>query len=136
MTDFKYRCCGKGATITIIKSEYELLFGGYTSLSWRDGHEYETDLNDPFIFSLNKKSQHFNYTKDNSIFVYSTYGFGNGDICISNNSNLNSDSYSSLGSGYDAPKGQAKGSKKAKSYLAGSHKFRVLEVEIYSIKFN
>jgi hypothetical protein len=33
-SDFHSRCDGKGATVSVIKSEYGKTFGGFTNLSW------------------------------------------------------------------------------------------------------
>ncbi len=40
-----------------------------------------------------------------------------------------------LGTSYSLPLGLIKGSVEAKSYLAGAERFKVLEIETYSIKF-
>ncbi len=34
--NFVDKCCLKGATLTIIKSEYDRLFGGYISIDWEN----------------------------------------------------------------------------------------------------
>ena len=60
---FHGKCDNKGASITIIKSEHGLFFGGYTSLSWDMSHNYYVDNSNPFVFSLSKKTKHLNFTK-------------------------------------------------------------------------
>ncbi len=72
----------------------------------------------------------------NDDILWTGFGYGDADIFISNKCNENRDSYSSLGCDYDAPQGYAYGSEEAKSYLAGSHKFKVTEIEVYKINFN
>jgi hypothetical protein len=56
--------------------------------------------------------------------------FGGGDIAIANNANTTMFSYSNLGNCYKHPQ-YAHGSDEAKSFLAGSHKFRLDEIEVY-----
>jgi hypothetical protein len=54
--NFNEECLNKGSTVTLIKSEHNKIFGGFTSLSWR----YHDDKPDPkaFIFSLSNKNKH------------------------------------------------------------------------------
>ena len=50
----------------------------------------------------------------------STFGYGH-DLNISNDCNINTSSYSNLGSGYEAPNEYTYNSTEAKNYLAGSY---------------
>lgn len=134
-------CKNKGPTVTIIKSQLGLLFGGYTSLNWSAQHDYLDDPNNAFIFSLTKLTKHSNDTKKNSIICYPTvydentgFGFGYGDIWISHNSNENANSTSCLGKDYDSDYFDPY-SDIVKKYLAGSHNFKVEDIEVYSIIF-
>lgn len=55
---FHQLCDDKGPTLAIIKSQKDLVFGGYSSISWKNkGGEWDRD-DDSFIFSLTKKSKH------------------------------------------------------------------------------
>ena len=71
-----------------------------------------------------------------TIRCYSLYGpsFGNStnyhDIFIYSDSNVNQSSLSSFGSSYKHADYQF-GTEKAKSILAGSHKFLTLEIEVF-----
>ena len=49
--DFHKKCDNKGPTVTLIKSEEEYIFGGYTSISWSNGYDICLD-NNSFIFTL------------------------------------------------------------------------------------
>ena len=60
------------------------------------------------------------------------FGYGI-DIQINFNSNENL-SYSNLGSVYRHPK-YAFGSNEAKSFLAGSHEFKLSEIEVYHVEY-
>ena len=59
--------------------------------------------------------------------------FGNLDICLKSNCNINTSSCSYLGSNgsYELPEGIQEKTEEAKSYLAGSHIFKVLELEVF-----
>ena len=59
--------------------------------------------------------------------------FGIYDLKIVNNCNLNDNSSSILGFNYQLPKGIIENSEDAKSYLAGSHVFKILEIEVYLV---
>ena len=58
--------------------------------------------------------------------------YGDDDLCIDNDCNVNTKSYSNLGHSYES-NGYAYKSKEARSYLAGSYKFKVLEIEVFKI---
>ena len=54
----------------------------------------------------------------------------NGDIRVADNGNVNTDSVSVLGDAYKHPSYMF-GSKEAYSFLAGSDKFQIEEIEVY-----
>ena len=60
-------------------------------------------------------------------------GFGYCDLNISNDCNLNNNSFSILGYSYELPNELSKESEEANTYLAGSHEFKIIELEIYQI---
>jgi len=135
--EFHKRCDGIENTLTIIKSEHGNIFGGFTGKAWNSASRYVEDSK-AFIFSLvNKENNPFKAMCTNgafAIYCYSTYGptFGDGyDINIVSGSNANKTSYSYFGCSYEHSDYQ-KGTEKAKSLLAGSYKFRTLEVEVFS----
>ena len=88
-----------------------------------------------FVFSLvNKENKPFKAictNSNNAIFCYSSDGpkFG-GDITIMASSNSNRNSYSEFGNTYKHADYQ-KGTEKAKSILAGSLTFQILEIEVF-----
>ena len=59
--------------------------------------------------------------------------FGGSELCINDNCNVNENSNSNIGDTYKPPEGMVYNSEEAKKYLAGSHKFRVEEIEVYKI---
>jgi hypothetical protein len=68
----------------------------------------------------------------NAIRCNLSYGpiFGGCEITIANNPNTTMDSYSFLGSSYKHPQ-YAKGTNEAKTFMAGSYKFQLDEIEVY-----
>ena len=134
--DFHSKCDGHANTLTIIKAKNSgFIFGAFTSAKWDCSGNYKLDPN-AFIFSLkNKEKKPCKLNTTNAAYSMAcspTCGpiFGYGiDIQINFNSNENI-SYSNLGSVYRHPK-YAFGSNEAKSFLAGSHEFKLSEIEVY-----
>ncbi len=120
-----------------------MLFGGFTHCSFELGLNFKNSKDDKlgsFIFSLTKKTRHFNHTKKTSIWINRVkakggFGFGEKDLKISDDCQRFKWSSSNLGYDYELPVGLIKDSNEAKSYLAGEPKFKVLEIEMYSVKF-
>jgi hypothetical protein len=132
-TDFHAKCDGNSNTLTIFKARgSSYIFGGFTSITWNGSSGWKIDPN-AFLFSLtNKDNQPFKMRQNNancSIVCRSDYGptFGSGyDICICNNSNTTTGSYSNLGNSYQHPQPS-----QGASYLAGSHQFNLSEIEVF-----
>ena len=137
--DFHSKCDGHSNTLTILKAKQsEFIFGGYTTASWDSSGEWKSDPN-ALIFSLtNKDNKPLKMNVDPNyhqygIFCNSEYGptFGYGhDVFIGINANTTSSSYSNLGKCYKHPQ-YAIGTNKADTFLAGSHKFQLDEIEVY-----
>lgn len=139
-----------GKTITVIKSSNGNIFGGYKEGA--RGQNGVLDHND-FIFSLiNKDDKPFkakfvqnpNFNSNyGANCQYSTIGnsFGHisvnsgldtyNDISISEGSNTNENSCSNFGYSYHHPDYQ-KGTQEAKSILAGSYRFKTVEIEAFT----
>ena len=83
---FHEKCNGKGATITLVKTDKGFRFGGYTSTSWSNIEEFQKD-NSAFIFSLNKKEKYNIKNENNAIYGGKINGpiFGLNEICVKNN---------------------------------------------------
>ena len=54
-------------------------------------------------------------------------------LVISKNCNINANSFCNLGGTYSPPDGYKYESAFAQNYLAGRHKFKVLEIEVYEV---
>jgi len=132
---FHLKCDKQPKTFIIIKSTNGNVFGGFTERDWSPSAFYEKDAN-AFIFSfINKYNKQFFMkciSPDHAICGAINYGptFGGGhDIHICNNSNMIDGSYSNLGVSYEHPENLSNDSK---SFLAGSHKFRTAEIEVFT----
>jgi len=135
--DFHLKCDSKSNTLVIIRSINGNIFGGYTEQDWSGINAYKSDAN-AFLFScLNKKNnslkikcsleEHAIYCDPNYMCVF---GAGH-DICIVNDCNLNTDSFSNIGKTY-TNNSFIYNSNEAKSFMAGSFKFLVNEIEVYT----
>jgi hypothetical protein len=138
--DFHSKCDGHLNTLTIIKAKASgFIFGGFTTVSWESSAygKYKSDAN-AFIFSLTNRDNQSLKMKiktnkhQNAILCYSEYGptFGN-DMCIKNNANATMDSLSNLGFAYKKHPQYAYGTNEARTFLAGSQKFQLDEIEVY-----
>jgi hypothetical protein len=139
--NFHAKCDNTPNTLTIIKSKMGHVFGGYTRATWESPHSLGSFKFDQeaFLFSLinaERKPIKMKISKDREEYAIgfnSRLGpiFGAGyDIFISDNSMMNESSYSNLGHSYQHPKYKF-GSNEAQVFLAGSHNFRVADIEIY-----
>ena len=134
--NFHTNCNNKGPTVTVIVSNNDKIFGGYTSVAWesrypgRDGYVQDTTA---FIYSLTNKAKCATQKNSNSIYDGSGAGpwFGHGhDIIIYDNCNARSDNYcesQASDSTYALPPGADN------NFLAGSRNFTVKEIEVYAV---
>ena len=90
--NFHNKCDGYNSTLTLILTNTKELLGGYTKDSWNQNNEYKTGEGG-FMFSINNniitkiKKYNIYFQKDSGPIL------GDFDILISNNSNLNNESY-------------------------------------------
>ncbi|CAF4009481.1 unnamed protein product [Rotaria sp. Silwood2] len=136
-TDF-YRCCDrKGATLTVIQSTSGHLFGGYTSVNWETHENWKWSVDmDAFLFTLINPHKilptkyQINAEGRNAIGCKATMGpiFGLWDICTYSNSNQNARSNIMFPSDYIDSTG------KGRLTFTGSHYFKTVEIEVYTLK--
>ena len=114
------------------------MFGAYTDISQAGGATYKAGNGNSFLFKYTQSNQFHKLKcirKDKEVYHHSSYlsTFGGGhDLNIRDDCNVNTNSYSDLGSTYES-NGYAYKSTEAKSYLAGSYNFTVLEMEVFKI---
>jgi len=135
---FHAKCDRMSNTLSIIKTTQSFVFGGYADVEWNSTDTWKMDLNS-FVFSLiNKENKPIKIKFDASSGKHSIYcgfsycmTFGNDhSIYISDNSNLNTASYSNLGGSFKHPEFEYN-SNEARTFLAGSFNFQVEEIEVY-----
>ncbi len=94
--------------------------------------------NASFIFSVSKKTKHLCHDKENAVWMHSgssvVFGGGNSDIFINDNCNVKM-SHCLLGSSYYLPHDLEEDSTEEDNYLAGSLRFKVIDIEVYTVKF-
>jgi len=144
-SDFHSKVDGILGTLTVVKSTYGNIFGGFTSLSWGLPSNSYSDPS-AYIFSLVNQHNNYSYIFNQistyqSNPIYSIYANpqngpifgGSHDFAIYDQSNSKNNSHSRLGYSYQAPLNYTFSSDQANSFLAGSRNFQTLEVEVYTI---
>ena len=130
--DFHQKCDGKNFTITLVRTEKNRIFGGFTDAEWDKSAEYKKG-NKGFIFSVDNNKIYYNKNNDYNIYCSFISGpvFGNFNFKISNNCNKNRDSYDKTNSkycAYDTPENVYS--------LAGENNFIVLDYAVYQIELD
>jgi hypothetical protein len=140
---FHKKCDGKANTVSIIKTDGNYVFGGFTSAEWNENKQF---IRDPsaFIFSLRRNGvsndQKFLIKKDfidYAIHSFKGYGptFGGGyDFALQSESNVITGSYSTLCHSYQCSSEDSNLLNLNKTFLAGNHKqWLTTEIEVYQI---
>ncbi|CDW71341.1 UNKNOWN [Stylonychia lemnae] len=136
--DFHKKCDNQGNTISFILSEYNQVFGCYTSKSWQSPENVQqVEDSEAFIFSLTKNTIHRQYQNSEYAVEHNkdwltVLGY-NDDIAIQSDCNQNMDSFCGLGGTFIPPTGYYQDDQESKVYLAGALKFRVIEIEVYQV---
>jgi hypothetical protein len=137
---FHEKCDGKENTLTIIKTDGNYVFGGYTAAKWSSDKlqksRYIADTK-AFIFSKRRDGVSCNHkfmveNANNAIFGNTRFGptFGH-DIVITDKSNTSIGSWTNLGNKYHYPPENGDG----RSFLAGSYdQWLTTEIEVYQIE--
>ena len=136
---FHAKCDYHPGTLTIIKTVRGNIFGGYTSVAWDSTSDDKDDPN-AFLFSLQSTVAlplliAIKAGGKNAICCVGKHGpiFGRGhDIYVANIANKSLSSYSSLGNSYDFTRFPY-GSLAAKTFLAGSRRFLISEIEVFCL---
>jgi hypothetical protein len=129
---FHSKCDGRYPTLTLIESEHDMRFGGYTKLAWTNCSKgsYKSGDGSDFIFTLSDKKKFLNNDTSKTIYTQQSNlpTFGGGyDIYISNGCLLNNSSYSHF------PNSYGKGETTSSVHLAGSQYFRVKVLEVFQV---
>lgn len=136
--DFHAKCDNRANTITLIQTTKGYIFGGYTQARWTSDNKYHRDSS-AFLFSLVNKFNKpavcriSNSNKDHAIFGSPVHGpiFGNThDICICDNSNALTHSYSSVLSYERPPHVYHFGA----NFFSETKYFQVKDIEVFQLK--
>ncbi|CAF0718748.1 unnamed protein product [Brachionus calyciflorus] len=136
---FHELCDGKSNTLVFIKTINSRIFGGFTGASWSTTDGFKDDPY-AFIFSLansqNKQTIIKCSDSANAIYCDKNNGpcFGDGDIKITNMSNINEKSESVLGYTYGEELFEYR-SQESMTFLAGSQNFQVQDIEVFCKDF-
>ena len=133
---FHSRCNNKGPTMTIIQSNNNYLFGGYTSIPWTSDESYKADTT-AFIFTL-KNPDNIPPTKylinpnstSTAVYHSSSYGptfSGGHDIYLANSSNANNSSYTNFPHSYIDTTG------KGNATFTGAKNFTASDIEVFKL---
>jgi hypothetical protein len=139
---FHSNCDGKANTVTIIKTNSNYVFGGYTTAKWAtNDNDYISDSS-AFLFSLRRNGTSNNHKLQIIDEEYAIYGcpdygptFGGGhDIQIQDRSDIQVGSYSKLGNCYQYPTGYSYGTENNKCFLSGTvDGWLTTEIEVYQL---
>ena len=131
---YKYfinKCGNKGATVSLIKTKKNRIFGGFSNAEWTEklGFKYDKTA---FLFSLNSMEKFKILKPEKSIHCVNNYllMYGNSDqgdgIYINNDCFKNFGYENHFTKVYDVP---------SDYYLTGENIFEIEEIEFYQIKF-
>ncbi|CAF0818161.1 unnamed protein product [Adineta steineri] len=133
---FHSRCDNKGPTISIIQSNNNYIFGGYTSIAWTSSEKYQNDetaflftLRNPHNIPPTKYTIKYDYVEI-AIYDDSDSGprFGSGaDMRVCDNSNSNYASYTIFPTSYNDTTG------KGKNTFTGAKNFSTSEIEVFQL---
>ena len=129
---FHSKCDDHAPTITIIKTDQGIRFGGYTTKTWNCDEECKKD-NEAFLFSMDfRKKYEIKKGTECAIYCNREYGptFGEGfDLCLCDNYMGVNGSYSNFPTSY--------GKGNTVYELTGKNPyFKIADVEVYEINFN
>ena len=129
---FHEKCDNNSPTITLIKTDNGIRFGGYTTQTWNNNEECKQD-DEAFLFSIDlRKKYEIEKGVECAIYCGGEYGptFGEGfDLCLCNNFMGVNGSYSNF------PKSYGKGSS-TNELTRNNKNFRINDVEVYLVDFN
>jgi len=130
---FHEKCDKSKPTVTIVQSNFDKVFGGFTDTAWTVTNNY-VNTTGAFIFSLtdkqkyNLKANMQQYAKYTNSAYLATFG-GGFDFYLCDSCNTVNSSYSNFGHSYEM-------NSKTKESLVGGYNFTVKEVEVFELKIS
>ena len=134
---FHSHCNEKGPTMTIILSNNNYLFGGYTSVPWTSSGSNKNDAT-AFLFTLTNPygisptKYPVNPTKASSAVYHNAhdgpkFGTSSYDLTVENNSNSNNACYTNFPSSYIDTTG------KGNNTFTGAVNFTTIDIEVFKL---
>jgi len=131
--NFHEKCDNKSPTISFMKSsEYGRIFGGYTEQNWQINEKLRNDPN-AFLFSLTFNEKYPIHKPSHAIFTSCLNLMSYVDVCIYDNCNVESKSWTKFPGSYHCSKFGSGSTDESHAYLAGADKFQIEEIESYHI---
>ena len=128
---FHEKCDNNSPTITLVKTEEGIRFGGYTTQTWNKDEECKQD-DEAFLFSINlRKKYEISKGVECAIYCGGEYGptFGEGfDLCLCDNFMGVNGSYSNFPKSY----GRGNSTNELTEY---NKNFKISDVEVYLVSF-
>ena len=142
VADFHQKCDEKPNTLTIIRTEFDKVIGGFTPKKWGQSGSYLTDEEGKtFLFSLSLKQKMDCQVQDKSIYNHSSFGptFGSGhDISIRNQCNNNRDSVTNFPTSYNFTDNKYKNNQYSYAVFSGQtdgNGYKVQDYEVYEVVY-
>ena len=138
-------CDGRGPTITVIKSDYDKIFGGFTDINWHQSSGVQYGNNNTFVFyqkgdgsfkklkSIEGCGEIIGQKQESKFAIFGQNGWKEAIIILKDaDQRGDNNCHSMICFEADEPDLDPK-SNKARSLLAGSNAFRVREIEVYTL---
>jgi len=126
-------CDNKGPTLSIIRSENDQIFGGFSKNSWNCSGDFGDDDNDAFLYSLStqtiykcKVPMYATYNVNETYIM--SYGYPDGIILFTDFLKSNSNTAYVEGNSFGSDDNC-----KTRINLSGTEKFKVLDCEFYKV---
>jgi len=131
--NFQKKCGTYKPTITIVKSNYDKVFGGFTDQDWSNTSNYKVSTN-VFLFSVTNKKKYALKANNSMYATYTNPGylptFGGGfDFYCCEGCDKNTTSYCNFPYSYEA-------NGDTKETFAGAYNFSVKEIEVFHVEYS
>jgi hypothetical protein len=136
-TEFHKRCDNKGATVVLVKSTSNHIFGGFAHTPWTSSSGGTSDPK-AFLFSWNFKEIYSLSNKDDPYALYHCSGYGpifggSCDLFIASDCNVYQNSYSRLNKTYSTNGRSQKDITGGVDNGNGYYHFQVSEYEVWVV---
>ncbi len=132
-------CLNKGPTLTVVQADNGRIFGGYTSQNWskkdEKNYDFYTTDDKAWLFSFDRSTKHKVRKPEEAICNNSNwlckFGGSGRDLVIQ--SDGQDGFFNCIDISFELPPWMRRGSDEARAYLAGSIRFKIKEIEVFSV---